>query len=188
MLNRTAKRYYSSEDEFQSFRRNLKQMPCPHCGLIGALVLNGRLYGYDERLQNKKIIRGRRIFCNNRKARNNGCGGSFCILAADVIKNFSISAHSLWSFLKGIINLPDRLPSFRKLDTTFNESSAYRLWKRFKNGQARIRGFLTRHSPRPKLPVTPCAVTQTIAHLRSVFKETACPIAAFQRRFQVSFL
>lgn len=170
------------------FRCTLKQIPCPRCGLTGALVLHGFLYGYDERSFSRTLVRGRRIFCNNRKVRNNGCGGSFCILAADVIKNFSISAASLWDFLKGIALPSDRLPSFRKLDISHTESSAYRLWKRFKQAQAAIRTVLTRRCPRPKLPVTCCAETQTIAHLRAVFRKAACPIAAFQHRFQVSFL
>ena len=163
-------------------------MPCPNCRLIGALVLHGCLRGYDERSAQAKIVRGRRIFCNNRKARHNGCGRTFSILAAAVLKTFSISAASLWHFLKAIRGLPDRRPALRKLGLSFHASAAYRLWKRFVRAQTRIRGYLTRHCPRPELPVTPCAATQTIAHLRAVFNQAACPVAAFQQRFQASFL
>jgi len=181
-------RYYSSEEDFRRFHGTLKQMPCPHCGLIGALVLNGRLYGYEESSHSGTIPRGRRIFCNSRRARNNGCGRTFCILVAAVIKNFSISAVSLWRFLKGTADLPDRLPSFRRLKITLHESAAYRLWKRFLHRLSAIRSLLCIHCPRPKLPLTRCAATQTIAHLKAVFKNGSCPIAAFQRQFQVSFL
>ena len=184
----TVKRYYKSEEELLSFLRNVKQVVCPHCGLIGALILHGFLYGYEECSVNIKIIRGRRIFCNNRKSRNKGCGRTFSILAAPMLENFSITAGSLWSFLKGIRNLPDRLPSFRRLKITLDESAAYRLWKRFVHAMAKIRSVLSRYSPRPKLPAAACAATQTIAHLQTVFKKASCPIATFQHRFQVSFL
>lgn len=187
-MARKFKKYYRSEEEFRSVHHDLKQIVCPHCGLIGALVLHGFLYGYEECSVNIKIIRGRRIFCNNRKSRNNGCGRTFSIMAAAMLKNFSISATSLWRFLKGIINLPDRLPSFRKLKITLDESAAYRLWKRFVHALPKIRSVLSRLSPRPKLPVTTCAATQTIAHLRLAFKKASCPITAFQYRFGVSFL
>lgn len=185
---RKFKKYYSTEEEFHRFHCELKQMPCPHCRLIGALNLHGCLYGYDECSVQVKIIRGRRIFCNNRKSRRKGCGRTFSILAAAVLKTFSIPAASLWNFLKGIRRPADRLPSFRKLSLPFHESAAYRLWQRFVHAQARIRSFLTRRCPRPELPVTGCAATQTIAHLRAAFKGAACPIAAFQQRFQASFL
>lgn len=185
---RKFKKYYSSQEEFRRFHCELKQIPCPHCGAIGALVLHGMLYGYSESSDNERIIRGRRIFCNNRKARTNGCGRTFSILRATVLRGFSISATSLWTFLKDITDLPDRLRSFRRLPVTLHESAAYRLWKRFVQGLSAIRSVLGRHCPRPKLPVARCAATQTIVHLRAVFKQASCPIAAFQERFQVSFL
>jgi len=184
---RKFKKYYSTEEEFRRFHRSLKQKPCPHCGWIGALVLHGFLRGYKEN-SDEKVIRGRRIFCNNRKKCKNGCGRTCSVLKAAFLTNFSISAHSLWCFLKGIADPSDRLASFRTLRTTFHESAAYRLWSRFENGLTGIRSFLTMHCPRPKLPITRCAPTQTIAHLRAVFTGAACPIAAFQERFQVSFL
>jgi len=170
------------------FRCSLKQIPCPHCGLIGALVLNGRLYGYGERSFSRTLLRGRRIFCNNRKARNNGCGGSFCILAADVIKNFTISAASLWRFLDGVEEPSDRLVSFRELEVTHDESAAYRLYRRFTRRISFIRSMLGKICPRVDLPDTRTAAAQTIAHLKAVFQKASCPIAAFQRKFGVSFL
>lgn len=187
-MARKFKKYYSTEEDFRTFHSGLKQMICPHCGFIGALILHGLLYGCDEHSNTGTITRGRRIFCNNRKARKNGCGRTFSILAATVLRNFSISAHSLWRFLKGIADLPDRLLCFRRANITLHESAAYRLWKRFVHSLTGIRSRLARHCPRPKLPGTGCAATQTIAHLKSLFKNAPCPITAFQHQFQVSFL
>lgn len=186
---RTFQHYYSSEQEFCTFHRSLRLIPCPHCGKIGALVLNGRLYGYEEcSSTTKKILRGRKIFCNNRKVRNNGCGRSVCILAAGVIRNFTISASSLWRFLEGVEKPSDRLACFRQLEVTHDESAAYRLYKRFTRRISFIRSMLGKLCVRVNLPAAGSAVTQTIAHLRAVFKKEPCPIAAFQHRFGVSLL
>ena len=185
---RTLPAYYANEQEFEDIHRSLKLIPCPCCGKIGALVLNGPLYGYDEHSNTAKILRGRRIFCNNRKVRSNGCGSSFGILAAGVIQNFTISAASLWAFLTGVEKPSDRLICFRQLAITHDESAAYRLYKRLLHRISFIRRILGKISARVNLPAAGSAVTQTIAHLKAVFKKAACPIAAFQRRFGVSFL
>jgi len=155
---------------------------------MGALVLNGRLLGYDECSNTVTIIRGRRIFCSNRKVRDNGCGSSFCILDANVIKNFTISAPSLWRFLEGVKEPSDRLVCFRELEITHDESAAYRLYKRFVHRISFIRSMLGTLCVRVNLPAVGSAFTQTIAHLKAVFKKASCPIAAFQHRLGVSFL
>lgn len=182
------KRYYSSEEDFRQFYLNLKQLPCPHCKLTGALILHGYLCGYDEKAFNKRVIRGKRIFCNNRKKHGTGCGRTFSVLAVSMLKKFCISANSFWSFLKNVIKLANKIEALRTLKLPLSNSSAYRLWKRFSHAQSRIRSYLTRHCPKPKLPITSCPATETIVHLESVFNDSSCAISAFQERFQVSFL
>ncbi|MBU1913243.1 MAG: hypothetical protein KKB22_06915 [Candidatus Omnitrophica bacterium] len=150
--------------------------------------MHGYLYGYDENAFNKKIIRGRRIFCNNRKKHKPGCGRTFSVLAVNMLKNFSITADSLWQYLTGLLNITNKTNAFISLKFTLSISSAYRLWKRFSISQSRIRSYLVRLCPPPECPDTPCAGIQTISHLASAFPDSSCPIAAFQQRFQVSFL
>ncbi len=61
------KSYYNSPSDFDKFHKILKQTNCPHCNMIGALVLNGAVKGYNEKGDDSETIKGRRVFCNNRK-------------------------------------------------------------------------------------------------------------------------
>ncbi|MCP4369752.1 MAG: hypothetical protein GY797_16810 [Deltaproteobacteria bacterium] len=184
-------RYYNSEEDFNQFHNNLKQLPCPRCKLTGALILNGRLRGNSENSFNIKVVRGRRIFCSNRRKRSKGCGITFCVFLAGILKNFSITAKSLWSFLKNIVSSSNRIEAFRSMEFPQSTSSCYRLWKRFSTSQSRIRSFLVKLSPSPELSKTCHPEIQTIAHLESVFSNYSLaisPIAAFQTHFQAPFL
>ena len=185
------KKYYTSDKDFNLFRFTLKQLPCPHCKLAGALILHGYLNGYDEGPLNKKVVRGRRIFCSNRRKHFKGCGLTFCVLLAGILKNFSITAKSLWCFLEHILPSSSKIEAFRYLKFPMSASSCYRLWKRFSTSQSRIRTFLVRLSTPPELPITSCPTTQTIAHLESAFGNRTTltsPVAAFQAYFQIPLL
>jgi hypothetical protein len=182
------KRYYKSEEDFRQFYINSKQLPCPFCKLIGALILHGYLRGYGENSFNKNEVRGRRIICNNRKRHTKGCGRTFCVLAVDIIKHFCITANSLWCFLKNVVKLTSKIGSSAIAKFPLSFSSVYRLWKKFLNCQSRIRTYLTRLCPEPKLPTTSCPATQTIEHLKLAFSHSSCPIAAFQDYFQTPFI
>jgi hypothetical protein len=183
------KRYYDSEEEFCQFYKNLKQTMCPFCKFIGALILWGYLRGNDEDSPNKKVVRGRRVFCNNRKKRNNGCGHTFSVLAANTLKNFCITAESLWRFLKDNVTLRSKPEEPVKIkDFPLTKFSAYRLLKKFSESQSKLRSWLTRICQVPKLPKTTQAAIQTIEHLKAAFSESTCPISAFQDHFQRSFI
>ncbi len=186
------KKYYTSDKDFDLFHFSLKQLPCPHCKLTGALILHGYLNGYDEGSHNKKVVRGRRIFCSNRRKHSKGCGLTFCVLLASMLKNFSITAKSLWCFLKHILSSSSKIEAFRYLKYPMSVSSCYRLWKRFSTSQSRIRAYLARLSTPPELPTTYCPTSQTIAHLlESAFGNCTTltsPVAAFQAYFQIPLL
>jgi len=115
-LSLTFKRYYNCEKRFSRFYNKLKQLPCPHCKLTGALILHGYLSGYDENFFNKKAVRGRRIFCSTRRRRSKGCGRTFCVLSAGILKNFSITVKSLWCFLKNVVTSSSKIEAFRCLE------------------------------------------------------------------------
>jgi len=182
------KRYYNSEDDFEQFYKKLKQVLCLYCKQAGTLILHGFIYGYSENGDNKKVVRGRRIFCNNRKKSKKGCGCTFSVLAVNIIKNFRITAKSLWCFLSNLVKLPSKIEAFRKLEFPLHDSSAYRLWKKFTNSQTKIRPRLLKLLPAPILPKVSCPTIQTIEHLKSVFNNSSCPIVDFQNKFQVSFI
>lgn len=65
-------------------------------------------------------------------------------------------------------------------------SGAYRILKRFRHNQARIRTLLTRIKDPPCLIGIDDPVLLTIAHLKAVFK--GCMVSEFQQYFQISLL
>lgn len=185
----TIKRYYNSEEEFCQFYKNIKQTVCPICKLIGTLILWGCLKGNDENNNNGEIVRGRRVFCNNRKRSNNGCSRTFSVLSTNTLKTFCITAESLWLFLKDNLSLSRKPEEPLKVDDfPLAKSSSYRLRKKFTEIQSNIRSILTRICQPPQLPETTNPEVQTIEHLKSAFTFSPCPITAFQDHFQISFI
>ena len=180
------KRFYQTEEEFQNYYEKLKLIMCPHCNINGCLILHGYLYGYSE--TNTSIIRrGHRIYCSKRN-RKNGCGRTFSILVSVFLKDFITSANSLWLFLKEIREKKSLVSTFRESGSAIGQASIYRLFKRFRHNQVRIRSYLTRIKAPPCLKHTKSPSIQTILHLESVFKKSSCPVAQFQHYFQASFL
>ncbi len=184
----TLARFYRGHDDFTRLHHRLKLTPCPHCKETGALILHGFLYGYSEQDECQKSRRGRRVFCNNRKTLNNGCGHTFSVWAADKFRRLRLGANALLTFVKGVLQLGNKAHALRTLNLDVNISSAYRIWKRFVNSQSHIRAALTQCIPPPNLPMTNQPADQTIAHLEAAFPHESSPIAAFQHRLQISFL
>src|SRR5476649_1963438 len=73
-------------EEWSAIAERLKQTPCPHCKVVGALIRHGYLRGYDECNSKQKTVRARRIFCSNRHARH-GCGRTFSVWLADKVRD-----------------------------------------------------------------------------------------------------
>jgi hypothetical protein len=182
-----AKRFYSGEEDLKQFHFQLKQTPCPHCRSIGFLNRHGYLRGYAEHDFCKKVIRGRRIFCNNRDCRT-GCGRTFSILAAQILKKFLISAPSFWLFLKNVLDGLPKIQAFQAAAAPLTRSSCYRLWKLFRLQQTTIRAKLLNLCSAPRNSLTQSPPLQTIMHLKTAFPSAPCPLTAFQNHFQASFL
>jgi hypothetical protein len=177
-------RFYKKQEQFQSFYVKLKFMACPHCHLSGCLILHGYLYGYSDR-GNSRITRGHRIYCSNRY-RKTGCGKTFSVLTAQMLPRFTVSAHSLWSFLANIKNGLSPACAFRMTGCRMAPTAIYRLLKKFVVNQVRIRAMLSRIKDPPAAHTRVPAI-QTILHLHHVFGQTACPITDFQCHFQTPF-
>jgi hypothetical protein len=90
--------FYRSAEEWIALAERLKQMPCPHCKVVGALIRQGYLRGYDESSSQRKTVRARRIFCSNRQARR-GCGRTLSVWCADKIRRLSLTTGTSWRFL-----------------------------------------------------------------------------------------
>lgn len=186
-LELTPNPFYRSEEEFNAFHERLKLFACPYCNMRGFLILNGCIYGYTEDASSNMVKRGHRIFCSNRKKRQ-GCGRSFSMLKSGFIKHFIISAVTVWIFLSSIKQGLSLIKAFRKTGSSMGETAAYRILKRFRNSQARIRTFLTGAKDPPGLKHVKDPVIRTIIHLKSLFPQSPCPVSEFQHCFQTSFL
>jgi len=178
--------FYRGEEEFLRMYEQLKLTRCPHCRVIGTLILHGFLRGYDENDQGRKSVRARRVFCSNRKARG-GCGRTFSVWIADKIRRLSLSAGSLWKFLKLVAAGGVKLQAIRALGSRLSDSALYRIWKRFDQGQSKIRTALAQRCRAPEL-TSERPAAQVIAHLVAAFPATSCPITAFQQTMRTFFL
>ncbi len=95
------KRFAADEAELGALGLQLKQWRCPHCGREGALIGHGWLRGYAEH-GGEGVIRGRRVFCLNR-FRRGGCGRTFSVLIASVLRGFVVRAGTLYRFASEVL-------------------------------------------------------------------------------------
>ena len=170
----------------------LKQMPCPHCQVVGTLIRHGCLYGYDAGNSPRRTIRARRVFCSNRHARR-GCGRTFSVWYADKLRRLSLTTGCLWRFLQhaiaGSIVAAGHAAGCQLSDRTWQ-----RIWKHFDLGQSKIRTALLARCPPPELPTSLPAkasrrpAAQVLAHLKAAFPNAGCPIATFQHTLRTFFV
>ena len=176
------------EEGFRAIYEKLKATACPHCKVIGLLVLHGFLRGYDESSPRDKTVRARRIFCSNRNNRQ-GCGRTFSVWIADKIRRLSLSAGGLWTFLQSVV-AEGISAAIRHVNCHLADRQMQRIWRRFVLGQSAIRSALWPVCRPPELPPqsSQSPVAEVLSHLQAAFPNADCPIADFQhamRRFFV---
>jgi hypothetical protein len=139
-------------DEWSALAERVKQISCPHCKTIGALVRHGFLRGFDETSPRQKTVRARRIFCSNRQARP-GCGRTFSVWLADKIRRLSLSAGALWRFLQAAVigGIP---AASRAIGGPSSDRTMHRIWVRFDLAQSKIRTALCGRGPPPECSLT----------------------------------
>jgi hypothetical protein len=180
--------FYRSAEEWRAIAEHLKQTPCPHCQVVGMLIRHGFVRGFDESSPQRKTVRARRIFCSNRNARR-GCGRTFSVWLADKIRRLSLTSAALWRFLHraatGSIGA-----AIRAVDGPLSDRTLQRIWKRFDQGQSKIRTALLGRCPPPELTAQPGQrpAAQVLAHLQAAFPDARCPIAAFQQTLRTFFV
>jgi hypothetical protein len=183
--------FFRGEDDWAVMDEKLKLTPCPHCQRVGTLIRHGYLYGFDESSPRRKTVRARRVLCSNRNARP-GCGRTFSVWRADKIRRLSVTAGTLWRFLKRAAagSVVAAIHASHATPCHLSDRTWQRIWKRFHLGQSKIRTALLTQCPPPALPAqpTPRPVVQVLAHLQAAFAEADCPIAAFQHTFRTFFV
>ena len=181
--------FFRSDEEWSAMAERLKLTPCPHCKVVGTLIRHGCWYGYDENNRKQKTVRARRVFCSNRNARP-GCGRTFSVWCADKIRRLSLTTGTLWRFLKRAAS-GSILAAIRAVDCYLSDRTLQRIWKRFDQGQSRIRTALFGQCPPPERSPEPTprpAAAQVLAHLQGAFPDADCPIAAFQHTLRSFFV
>ena len=126
--------FYRSDEDLIAIGERLKQTPCSHCQVVGALNWHGYLRGFDDSNPRRKTIRARRVFCSNRNARP-GCGHTFSVWLADKIRRLSLSTAALWAFLQCAV-ANGIGAAIRASDGHLSERTWQRIWKRFDLGQS----------------------------------------------------
>lgn len=178
--------FVRNTEEWDTWAERLKLTPCPHCQVVGALILHGFLFGFDENHTKHKTPRARRIFCSNRQARP-GCGRTFPVWLADKIRRLGLTTAALWRFLLRAVT-DGILAAMRGLDCHLSDRTLLRLWQRFRHGQSHIRTALFGRCPPPQLPAEHRPAAQVLAHLQAAFPDAPCPIAAFQHTLRTFFV
>ncbi|MBZ0166316.1 MAG: hypothetical protein K8I00_05865 [Candidatus Omnitrophica bacterium] len=186
-MMRTVPRFFSGKNDIFRYQQRLKMTDCPHCHRSGFLIRHGFLKSYDLYKTGQQIIRGYRFFCSNRNRRN-GCGKTFSILGAHLLKQFTITTHLLWKLLLLMLNNLSAAAAVRRLPVRLSVSNGYRLFDAFKQAQSRIRGILSRRCKQLHTHQGPSPPHQTIEHLKTAFPKTKDPIAAFQFACQQPFI
>jgi len=134
----------------------------------------------------KNVQRGWCIHCSKRRKNGKGCGKSYSLLFYTFIKGFTIQANSLWKFLKNLSIGMNKRKAYKLSGVEITYNGIIFLWNKLINRQPFIRTMLLTCGLPPKLKTLNPAI-QTIHHLKSLFKNTQCPISEFQYRFQCSF-
>jgi hypothetical protein len=180
--------FYRSAEEWIALAERLKQTPCPHCKVVGALIRHGFLRGYDESNPQRRTVRARRLFCSNRQARR-GCGRTLSVWCADKIRRLSLTTSTLWRFLRRAAS-GCLAAAIRAVDCHLSDRTWQRIWKRFDRGQSKIRTALSGRCPPPELPPEPGQrpAAHVMAHLQAAFPDALCPIAAFQHTLRTFFV
>ena len=182
----TIPRYYASEEDFQQFRLSVKLRACPRCGKTGTLNLHGHLRGYPEHGGNTPVVRGHRLFCNNRHRRP-GCGKTVGLWLSHILRGFILTLHTLWLFLAGILAGRAKADAFRQTKTAMHPTTAYRVFRRVEQAQSRLRVELDRRLRPPEASKSASPLAATLAHLRAAFPHARCPPAEYQLVFQTPF-
>lgn len=135
--------YASDETELARLTGQAKQWNCPHCGQRGTLNAHGFLRGGAENRLGKDALRGRRFFCSDR-GRRPGCGRTYSVLLAQMLRKVSVRTGGFWRFCRGRLSGLSVLAAWEEARCAFSPESAYRWWRRWRKAEPTVRTHLFR--------------------------------------------
>jgi len=104
-----------------------------------------------------------------------------------VLPRHTFTASRVWSWLVELLAGLSVKAAAEKLRLPFALESVHRLGRKLRRQLTRWRTRLSREQPPPASGRTD-PLLQTVEHFQSVFAGEVCPPAAFQLRFQQSFV
>jgi hypothetical protein len=144
------------------------------------------LRGNDPAVVNGQIVRGQRAFCSDRGQRG-GCGKTFPLFLAGILPRHTFNAALLWALLRQLLGGATIKAAAETLRLPFSLEAVYGIVRRCRHRLDPVRSCLLRKHPAPVSGQTD-PFLQTLEHLRQVFTQDACALAAYQRHFQNAWL
>lgn len=146
---------------------------CPRCGQRGAFNAHGSLRGLAQYGPGKDARRGLRFLCSDR-GRRPGCGRTWSVLLAQVLRRASVRTATLWRFCLELLTGLGVPAAWERSRSGFSLESAYRWRRRWRQGEPALRTWLCRGRAPP----------DDLAEAITGACGTADPIACFQAREQ----
>jgi hypothetical protein len=108
-------------------------------------------------------------------------------MRAEVLPRHTITGPLLWPWLVRLLAGLSLKAAAEQLRLPFALETLYRVGRRLRRGLDRLRPVLC-HVQSPPASRQSDPLLQTVEHLQAVFPADACPLAAFQLRFQQPWL
>ncbi len=180
-------KYFNNEQDLEQYKSEIKQELCPNpkCRKIGFLNCHSIIYGAYSSDNTNNDVKGQRIFCCNTGNRN-GCGKTFALYYASILKHRVIQAKDIWTWLLFILKHGFCYKAMDRCSIPFSLRCKVHLLKAFIKNQSRIRSYLCRFKKPPNVQ-NQRNIIQTILHLNDCFSQSECAITQFQSHFQVPF-
>lgn len=144
------------------------------------------LRGNDPAVANGSVVRGQRVFCSDRGQRS-GCGKTFPLFVADVLPRHTFTAGLLWALLRKLLDGATIRAATQALRLPFSLEAIYGIVRRLRHRLDAVRSLLCRERP-PPVGTQTDPLHQTLNHLRQLFPQGTCALAAYQNHFQRALL
>lgn len=174
------KSYLDTEDEIEEALGSLKEAVCPHCGAKGEFVRHDNIWRNGGA---ENGLRGKRVFCDNRKGR--GCGRTVTFWLSDTLRGRCLRAATLMRFILELLAGLSVWKAWRNAETGMTLRTGYRTFKRLEDSMSVIRTDLFGLSPPRFQGKEKTPLLATLKILKEAFGVNA--VSIYQKTLQKAF-
>ncbi len=174
------KRYFDTENDIEEVLEYLPEAVCPHCGARGALVRHDNIWRSGGA---ENGLRGKRVFCDNRKGR--GCGGTVAFWLSDTLRGRCLRAAELMRFILGVLAGSSVWKAWKNAETGMTIRTGCRTFTRFVDTQSVIRTELFGLTPPTLQGKEKTSLSATLKILKETLGVNA--VSAYQKTLQKTF-